>query len=67
MQYTTDRKWIGGGKGQTIAGDAKDASPISAVSFALNETQYVSMLQQYSLKSRHRESALVISHFETLS
>ncbi|CAI9636034.1 hypothetical protein GT037_001068 [Alternaria burnsii] len=40
MQYTTDRKWIGGGKAQTVAGDAKDASPISAVAFALNETQY---------------------------
>jgi hypothetical protein len=40
MQYTTERKWIGGGKAQTVAGDAKSASPISAVSFALNETQY---------------------------
>jgi hypothetical protein len=45
MQYTTDRKWIGGGKAQTVAGDAKSASPISAVSFALNETQYVSMIE----------------------
>jgi hypothetical protein len=42
MQYTTDKQWIGGTKAQTIATDAKDASPISAVAFAINETQYVS-------------------------
>jgi hypothetical protein len=45
MQYTTDRKWIGGTKAQTVASDAKDASPISAVSFAINSTQYVSRRQ----------------------
>jgi hypothetical protein len=44
MQYTTDKQWIGGTKAQTIATDAKDASPISAVAFAINETQYVSTL-----------------------
>jgi hypothetical protein len=42
MQYTTDRKWIGGTKAETVASDAKPATPISAVSFALNTTQYVS-------------------------
>jgi len=40
MQYTTDRQWIGGTKAQTVASDAKDASPISAVAFAINETQF---------------------------
>ncbi|KAF2852411.1 hypothetical protein T440DRAFT_497919 [Plenodomus tracheiphilus IPT5] len=40
MQYTTDRKWIGGTKAETVASDAKDATPISAVSFAANSTQY---------------------------
>lgn len=40
MQYTTDRKWIGGTKAETVAGDVKDASPISAVSYAVNSTQY---------------------------
>ncbi|CAE7214206.1 hypothetical protein PTNB85_06952 [Pyrenophora teres f. teres] len=40
MQYTTDRKWIGGSKAQTVAYDAKPATPISAVSFAINQTQY---------------------------
>ena len=41
MQYTTDQKWVGGTKAQTVAGDAKNGSPISAVAFALNGTQQV--------------------------
>jgi hypothetical protein len=41
MQYTTDRKWIGGSKAETVATDAKNASPISAVAVGLNGTQYV--------------------------
>jgi hypothetical protein len=40
MQYTTDRKWIGGSKAETVATDAKNGSPISAVAYALNTTQY---------------------------
>jgi hypothetical protein len=44
MQYTTDKKWVGGTKAQTVATDAKNASPISAVSVGLNTTQYVSSL-----------------------
>ncbi|KAF1948069.1 hypothetical protein EJ02DRAFT_461571 [Clathrospora elynae] len=40
MQYSTDRKWDGGTKAQTVASDAKNASPISAVAFAVNHTQY---------------------------
>ncbi|KAI8937058.1 hypothetical protein NX059_006277 [Plenodomus lindquistii] len=40
MQYTTDRKWIGGTKAETVASDVKDASPISAVSYAVNATQH---------------------------
>lgn len=42
MQYTTDRKWIGGSKSETVASDAKSGSPISAVAYAINATQYVS-------------------------
>ena len=45
MEYTTDRKWIGGTKAQTVATDAKPASSISAVSFAIDQTQYVSHSQ----------------------
>lgn len=41
MQYSTDQTWLGGTKAQTVASDAKDASPISAVSFAIDATQYV--------------------------
>ncbi|XP_014554514.1 hypothetical protein COCVIDRAFT_104758 [Bipolaris victoriae FI3] len=41
MQYGTDQKWIGGTKAQTVASGVKDASPISAVAFAINSTQYV--------------------------
>jgi hypothetical protein len=42
MQYTTDRKWIGGDKAQTIASDAKNATPISTVAYTLNGTMVVS-------------------------
>ncbi|KAL5114467.1 hypothetical protein ACEQ8H_007664 [Pleosporales sp. CAS-2024a] len=40
MQYTTDRSWIGGTANETVATDAKNASPISAVSVNLNHTTY---------------------------
>ncbi|KAH8732188.1 hypothetical protein GQ44DRAFT_766340 [Phaeosphaeriaceae sp. PMI808] len=40
MQYTTDRKWIGGTKSETVATDAKNGSPISAVAYAINATQF---------------------------
>jgi hypothetical protein len=42
MQYTKDQQWIGGTEKETVATDAKDATPISAVSYALNFTQYAS-------------------------
>jgi hypothetical protein len=51
MQYTTDQKWIGGTKAETVATDAKNASPISAVAVGLNSTQYV----RYS----HRNSEIL--------
>lgn len=41
MQYTTDKKWIGGTRAQTVATDAKNATAISTVAYALNATQYV--------------------------
>jgi hypothetical protein len=44
MQYNTDRKWTGGSKSETVATGAKNASPISAVAFVVNGTQYVSGL-----------------------
>ena len=66
MQYTTDRKWIGGGKAQTIAADAKDASPISAVAFALNETQYVSIIEQ-SCRAPELASSPLSSNILTLN
>jgi hypothetical protein len=58
MQYTTDRKWIGGTKAETVASDAKPATPISAVSFALNTTQYVS-----ECTARFQVIALMIAKF----
>jgi hypothetical protein len=41
MQYTKEQQWIGGTEKETVATDAKDATPISAVSYALNLTQHV--------------------------
>ena len=41
MECTTDQKWIGGSRTETIATDAKNASPISAVAVGLNSTQFV--------------------------
>ncbi|KAF2269247.1 hypothetical protein CC78DRAFT_605597 [Lojkania enalia] len=40
MQYGPDQKWIGGERGQTVATDAKNATPISTVAYVLNGTQY---------------------------
>lgn len=42
MQYTDDEKWVGGTRSETVATDAKNATAISAVAYALNETQFVS-------------------------
>jgi hypothetical protein len=41
MQYTKKQQWIGGTEKEIVATDAKDATPISAVSYAINLTQYV--------------------------
>lgn len=40
MQYTTDRSWLGGTRSETVATDAKVGTPISAVAFFSNGTQY---------------------------
>ncbi|OAK97926.1 hypothetical protein IQ06DRAFT_296188 [Phaeosphaeriaceae sp. SRC1lsM3a] len=40
MQYNTDRKWIGGGKSETVTTDAKPGTPLSAVAVYLNGTAY---------------------------
>lgn len=42
MKYTSGQKWIGGGITETVATNAKNATPISAVSYAANSTQFVS-------------------------
>ncbi|KAF2644169.1 hypothetical protein P280DRAFT_226235 [Massarina eburnea CBS 473.64] len=38
MQLTPKGEWIGGTKSELIASDAKNATPISAVSYSFNET-----------------------------
>ena len=48
MQYTTDKKWIGGTKTETVATDAKNSTPISAVAYASNGQQFVRTLQATS-------------------
>lgn len=47
MKYTNGKntngqKWIGGGITETVASNAKNSTPISAVSYAANGTQFVS-------------------------
>lgn len=51
MQYTSasDQKWLGGTRSETVATDAKNATSLSTVAYALNGTQYVS----FSLVKRH--------------
>jgi hypothetical protein len=39
---TTEQKWRGGTRSETVATDAKNATAISTVAYALNSTQYVS-------------------------
>lgn len=41
MKYTKGQKWIGGSKSEIIASDAKNATPISAVAYVANSTQFV--------------------------
>ena len=42
IQLTPDGQWIGGGASEVIASDAKNATPISAVAYSLNDTSVVS-------------------------
>lgn len=42
MQYTTEKKWIGGTRSETVATDAKNATALSTVAYSLNSTSYVS-------------------------
>lgn len=53
MEYGTDQKWGGGRRQETIATDAKNSTPISAVAFALNNTQVVSHHIQALTFSQH--------------
>ncbi|KAF2183804.1 hypothetical protein K469DRAFT_710168 [Zopfia rhizophila CBS 207.26] len=39
MQYTADGQWIGGGKSETVATDAKNGTAISTVAYSMNATQ----------------------------
>lgn len=47
MQYTSDRKWVGGSSSETIASDAKNGSAISAVAYTMNSTSYVSVILEH--------------------
>jgi hypothetical protein len=42
IQLTPEGQWIGGGRTEVIVTDAKNATPISTVSYALNDTGQVS-------------------------
>ena len=44
MQYDANQQWLGGTRSETVAPDAKNATPISAVSFSIESSskQYVS-------------------------
>lgn len=41
LKYTSGQKWVGGTITETVASNAKNATPISAVSYAANSTQFV--------------------------
>jgi len=41
LKYTSGQKWVGGGITETVATNAKNATPISAVAYAANSTQFV--------------------------
>lgn len=44
MKYTKGQKWIGGEITETVASNAKNGTPISAVAYAANATQFVSLV-----------------------
>lgn len=49
LKYTKGQKWLGGGVTETVASNAKNATPISAVSYAANSTQFVSMTKSTTI------------------
>lgn len=48
IQLTPKGEWIGGGASEVIVSDAKNATPISAVSYSINKTSLVSNLRNHS-------------------
>lgn len=44
MKYTKGQKWFGGGITETVASNAKNATPISAVAYVANATQFVRLI-----------------------
>jgi hypothetical protein len=42
IQLTPKGEWIGGTGSEVVVSDAKNATPISAVSYSLNDTSVVS-------------------------
>ncbi|UPX14119.1 uncharacterized protein EKO05_0004610 [Ascochyta rabiei] len=40
LKYTKGQKWVGGSESTIVASDAKNATPISAVSYVANATQF---------------------------
>jgi hypothetical protein len=44
MTYDKNQEWSGGSSSETVASDAKNATPISAVAYVSNTTQYVSFI-----------------------
>jgi len=62
LQYTTDKKWIGGSKAQTIATDAKNSTPISAVAYSLNSTQVVRIPSHFICPTKLSISPGIVSH-----
>jgi hypothetical protein len=50
IQLTPKGEWIGGTGSEVVVSDAKNATPISAVSYSLNDTSVVSASLQSGLQ-----------------
>lgn len=46
IQLTPKGEWVGGGLSEVIVSDAKNATPISAVSYSVNTTSVVSFISK---------------------
>lgn len=65
IQLTPKGEWLGGSKSEVIVTDAKNATPISVVAYAVNGTAQVSLLLNFILRVLTPSISGIYSIFQT--